>query len=250
MERKRRAFRRTVLGVALVVLVVGVFVIINLSTFKIRGVTVRGANNVPSGDVELLANSAITGSYVYVVPRSSIFFYPRSLLTTRVKALSPRIASVRVYVNAARTLVIDISERSPAYLWCSEKDACLLVDKGGFGFAQAFGSANLLFPRFIIGSTTPKVGNVPLSLDVFIPLARFIDTVPVKVTRVYVLGERSEIVTKEGYTLIVNIYTDLASARRNLMLALSDPELTSSFARGIYPEYIDLRVAEKVFYKF
>lgn len=250
MERHRRSLRQIVLSVLLVILIGASLIAVNLNAFAIKSVLVRGAGNTPSGDIELLARKGITGSYLYLVPRASVFFYPRALLTKSIFALSPRIASVRMHVSAARTLVIDIAERSPRYLWCGTGTDCLYLDENGFAFAHAFSGNGLPYPIFSIGSTTPVLEHLALPSSTFLPLSHFVDTLPVKAERIRVEGERSEITVNGGYRLIVNSYTDFTAARRNLSVTLASQELTGPLSQGKTLQYIDLRVPEKVFYKF
>ena len=250
MRRKRRSIQRIVFVVLLIALIGASLVAVNVSTFAIKSILVRGTTSVPSGDVELLARKDIAGSYFYLVPRASVFFYPHATLLKDISALSPRIASVQMHVSATRILVIDIMERSQRYLWCRESTDCLYLDDNGFAFAHAFTGKGLPYPIFDIGSSTPTLERVALPPSTFIPLARFIDTLPSGVTRVRIEGQRSEISMAAGYRLIVNTYTDFATARKNLAVTLASPELTVPLSRGTTLQYIDLRVPEKVFYKF
>jgi len=250
MKRKRRSLRRIVFVVIVVVLIAASFFILSLDTFTIKSVLVRGSTSVPSGDIELLAHKTIAGSYAYTIPRSSIFVYPRTTLITHISALSPRIVSVQVHISATRILVIDISERTPRYLWCGDSPDCVYLDEGGFAFARAFTDLALPYPIFTMATSTPALNQTILDQHRFIPLARFIDTLPLKVQRVHIEGDRSDITVASGYRIIVDAYTDFAAARRNLLVALSRPEFTIPFSRGEVLQYIDLRIPQKVFYKF
>lgn len=260
MERRRYKRRRLVLALSLSVLVGGALIVVNLNTFAIKSILVRGTESFPSGDIELLAREGTRGSYFYLVPRASIFFYPRAQLTSAIQDLSSRIASVRMHVTTKRILVIDVTERAPRYLWCGggtasstetrDKNGCLYLDANGFAFAHAFNAKGLPYPVFIIGTSTPTLERAALGPLTFTPLARFVDTLAPDVERVDVHDERSEIFTKTGYRLIVNTFTDFGAAQRNLAIMLARPEVREKLSHGEVPEYIDLRVPEKVFYKF
>lgn len=260
MERHRHKRRRLALAITLVVFIGVVLIAVNLNSFAIKSVLVRGAESIPSGDIELLAREGTRGSYLYLVPRASIFFYPRAQLLSAISTLSPRVASARMHVTTRRILVIDITERAPRYVWCGtahassteakDENGCLYLDIAGFAFAHAFNAKGLPYPIFIIGTNTPILERTALGPLVFAPLARFVDSLSPEVQRVEVEDERSEVFTTTGYRLIVNTYTDFESARRNLSVMLARPEIRERLSHGEVPEYIDLRVPEKIFYKF
>ena len=122
MKSRRRTHRRLALVITFVVFISASLIALNLNAFDIKSILVRGTGSLPSGDIELLAREGMLGSYLYLVPRTNIFFYPHTALLKNIRELSPRIASVRMHVTTTRILVIDITEHAPRYLWCGKEE--------------------------------------------------------------------------------------------------------------------------------
>ncbi len=258
LSERRRIRRRAGLIVfaILIILAIGAGVYgLHQSAVRISRVLVYNAD----ASFAEYATNAMQGSYLGIIPRDSIFFFPASSIRADILAGHPDIAAVSIFRNGLTGLSIKIDTRVPIARWCSLSDDCYVFDASGFIFATT-SSSQPLNPFILyepldvssspIGLTLPNADKLPSTFD----FARQLDTLgsPASpetssrggsVTRVVVHdGEVDEYLasgTRITYMLghEQDAFTALVSARANMNL--TDGSI----------DYIDLRFDGKVYVK-
>ena len=67
----------------------------------------------------------------------------------------PRFAAVEVHSDSPTSIVVNVTERKPAYIWCTTDTNCFYVDVSGVAFAVSpIFSGNLFFEFHGTGTTT------------------------------------------------------------------------------------------------
>ncbi|PIR82951.1 hypothetical protein COU19_02995 [Candidatus Kaiserbacteria bacterium CG10_big_fil_rev_8_21_14_0_10_56_12] len=205
------------------------------------------------------ARGALQGTYLGLVPRDSILFYPAGAIRGALMARKPDIAAVSIFRNGLNGLTVRVSDRVPVARWCPESSValsttssryedCFVFDAGGQLYATSTSVA--LVNSFILH--TPLARGVA-SRGTILPQAEKLPTVFNFAREVAILGSPVVAVqiadgavndTLESGTRITYLlgheqaaYTALLSARDKLNIA--DGSL----------EYVDLRFDGKMYIK-
>jgi hypothetical protein len=115
--QRRRARRRMtlILSILFVLLVAVIFAALWSPLFRIQHVVAGGPD---STGVEAMVLPSLSGSYEYVLPRNSIFFFPQDSLRAEILAQFPDISAVEISRSSFDTITINSIPRESAFLWC------------------------------------------------------------------------------------------------------------------------------------
>lgn len=113
--------------------------------------------DVDTADTSLvvIVKDVLRGTYLGIIPRDSIFFYPSESIHTSILSMYPNIAAVSLFRDGFTKLSIKVSNRVPIGHWCgfaasstpsnsllhdvipTVDNQCYLFDAGGFVYATA-----------------------------------------------------------------------------------------------------------------
>ncbi len=152
---RRRVRRRRVLialGVLFLLACAGVLYELRQSALRISDVKVFGADQSFAD----IARTAMEGSYLGIIPRDSILFFPASRIRTDIITTHPDIAAVSIFRNGFSGISIKVDNRVPIARWCGTSSTstspadsprreviptmsgdCYLFDASGFVYATA-----------------------------------------------------------------------------------------------------------------
>ncbi len=254
LKRRVRAIKFVLSFGAVIFSILAVLIVLNVPALRLSRVTVDGTRTVSEEEISRAVLEVLRGSYIYLVPHSNVFFYPRERVRITTQAVSPRIKDVRLRAYGYKTLVVQVKERTPVALWCtsgmgSTTPTCVLLDDWGFAFSIApytNGSAYLLFST---SHTKPVIGSSIMEEGAFAALHTFARSFPIHIVSVVVDAERYTLKTREGYDILVNPRIPFDVTRRSVLAALESEALTPSARSGKVLQYLDVRVLGKVFYK-
>ena len=259
-KKKARQTKLIVAGVGLLV-VLGAFVFVSrMERFRISAVSVSGAQVISSDDVERVAKETLSGYYLYLVPRDSSFLYSRQALERELGASFPRFSNLGVSLASLQELEVTVSERKPYALYCgaeiSPQDAsvCYFLDTEGFifDFAPTF-SEGVYFVYASAQALENPRGSQFLPASVFKSLTDFVEGLKALgfEPRALKSGESQfEIFLPSEARILLARESDLALIYSDLESFLADEAIKTqeNFLERVAE--LDLRTANKVFYKF
>jgi hypothetical protein len=151
-RRLRRRRIRIALGILFLLVCTGIVYELRQSTVRISDVLILGADQ----SFAKIARSAMQGSYLGIIPRDSIFFFPASRIRADIVAEHPDIAAVSISRDGFSSISIKVDNRVPIARWCGSSPTstqpenspgeevmqttsgdCYLFDASGFVYATA-----------------------------------------------------------------------------------------------------------------
>lgn len=269
-ERPKRVVRRRMphwfrwVGVGAVILAVCVS-LLWIPQIRVASVVVQGARIEDPQEIAAIGMRQLEGSYFYVVPRNSIFFYPAQAIQKEIEDTYARVRDVSVSYRSATSISIRLEERTPVATWCGEGSSCVFLDADGFAFARAPRFSGAVF--FEIGATTtsPVLRSAPLSPEEFQSVLRLKEDLATMLHRSFPdLGIPVGVDIDSGSSLSFRIQYPTAESEwravvrrasspiellKNVELAL-DALRSDEKNKGKTLEYVDARLGQKLFSKF
>lgn len=161
-RRGRRLLWRAGLYVSFsLTLLLGIVYGLQRDEVRIRDIVVEGEGALDEEWIRTQAASALAGYTAHVLPRDSIFFYPKSQVKDTLLSGDARLKSVSVSRKSIRTLAVSVLEREGEALWCgiSPENSlpCHFLDAEGVVYAEAPIFSGSVYIRFYgaLSSSTP-----------------------------------------------------------------------------------------------
>jgi len=259
-RKHRRLFVLKIVALCMLVAgaVVGGVYLLNREEVLLSGVVVSGTEVLDAAQLEREALEHIEGKYLFTIPRSSVFLYPKYSIAAGVLESFKRVKEVEVYRGNWRTLHVDVVERKPHTQWCGENrlegvvPECYFLDEDGYIYALAPASSGDAYFHFYgpIESGEP-VGQYFLERGEYRALTLFLTTLREAGIAVEDLAVRDEmdyeLYLKDGTQVILGRGQDLGRVYENLKSVLLSDAFEEVDLSTV--EYIDLRFGNKVYYK-
>lgn len=264
-REKRRKFLLWLLGVGCII---GLIIFLaRLPRLQITTVTVLGNEVLATKDIEDEVRATLSGNYFFVFPKTNALLYPKNTLRKDLLKKFPRLKTLEINHPSLEELVIGITERRSIYLWCGptllseEKKSCYYTDEKGYIFSKSPYFSGEVYFKFY-GAKVPLDENNPLTesiadLELFSKLLTFKDSLTQIGLNPYALilseTESKFLVTINDTTtrIILSDKNDFGRVFTTLSSALTVEPLASALKEGGTPiDYIDLRYANKVYFKF
>jgi hypothetical protein len=266
-ERKRKLIVRSVLlflGVFLVCFsIVWVFA---HPSFQIKKIRIEGNKILSADAVIAVAQRDISGNYFFFFPRTNVLFYPKDAIRSEIVSAFPRANSVAVSLEGD-VLIISLSERDPAAIWCGvEKDAtttengCYYLDKTGYVFDTSPNFSGDAYFKFygkgLLANGRSAVGQNFISADLLEKLSDLRHTLQRynKKTDDLFLGDesRAELTAESGCKIVFSTDQDFSALKANMEAVFKSPgwgKEISGTDKCADLEYIDFRFGNKIYYK-
>ncbi len=242
----------------------------------IHTITVEGNHVVETQSIIDTVNARMAGNYLHLFSRSNAALYPNRKIRNELLADFKRLSSVDISLVNLKTIVIKVTERSPAYLWCgldvpstdeqSFKNKCYFLDESGYMFDEApYFSGNIYFKFYGWPQGSPPddfSGNTFLPANDFAKLIYFKNSlVNLKlIPDMFLVNSDGdyEIYLEDGAgasnahpKIIFNKGNDFQKIINNLSSALNSAPLVTDFKNKFSSLlYLDLRYDNKVYFKF
>ncbi len=232
-----------------------------MSSLQIKDVAVSGARTLSPRTVEAFVSDRLTGEYWYVFSKSNIFLYPRQKIAADLIKEYPVLASADVHASDFHTVAINLVEREPRALLCSQDNRCLFMDENGVAYTDAptfsepvylsyYGSTTHSTSSGQAGDTLPKQFLTPPE---FQALSALVDAIAQKLP-----GEKVAAVTvdevkdvrvrfADGFTLMFALVDQGGDVFERLTLAMTSGPMAARKLGDF--QYLDLRFGDKLYYK-
>lgn len=237
-----------------------------IPTLNISEVEIKASRVIDTEKIRAVVLKKIDGNYLWLFPRSNIFFYPKNSIKEELHKEFKRIKDISFTLEKSKTLSITLLEKDAEYVWCGEKlpeseiksedYECYFMDGDGHVFDKApYISGNVYFKFF-----------GPLSLQYFSPdiFKKIIDfknavtSMGIEPVSLYMkdTGDleiylSSNSTAREGPKMLLRKDFDLEKTLLNFQAAITTEPLKSNL-KNKYSSllYIDLRYGNRIYYKF
>ena len=204
-------------------------------------------------------NSRIQGKYFNIVPRNNFILIFRKNLENDLLNKFKKIESVGITKEFPDKLEVAINERKALILWCSG-GPCYITDSKGYAYAGADLGLPELEENNLIRLVDLSVRPVDLGQKVLEPdyiqfvlgiKRELLDELGLELEDEYStkssVAEEVRVKTKEGWDIYFNSKISFNQSVEILKMFLNEKIGTEEHAKL---EYIDVRIENKVFYKF
>ncbi len=272
-ERDRHKRQGAVfIGVGLIILIVGVFLILlNLSFLRVNNVKIIGQTSADPDTIKEFVNKQLTGRYLGLVPKSSIFFVTKSVLVNGVSREFPGLAKVSITWPDLNTLAILIVDRESKVLWCvdGEKDkSCYYLSPEGLAYQEAPSFSDALFIELHTKQPLKKIGEKVIDPKTLIRTTAFLNFMKSSMTlwpKSGLLLSRAEVYSQNDFIAFLfdpanpawqaQVLFNVDRGANNLITdfhsVLKNDKFQSDWKAGNGGlNYLDLRFPGKVFYRF
>jgi len=222
-----------------------------LDYFRIKKITVEGNSFLESEKIISNVSSSLAGKYFYILPKSNILIIPKKEIINNLLNNFLRIKSIDVSRDLADAIVIVIEERKPVALLCEER-RCLFLDDSGYAFEESAFFSGDIYVKFIDqrDEKTFSLNKQILLETEYKNLINFTDLLArekIKISHILLKNEGLyEFHTTEKWYILLSERGDYKIAFDNLKIAIEN----QIKEKRTELEYIDLRLRNKVFYKF
>ena len=257
-KRRRFSWKRFWWGVGIVAFIGGIVCLIRWPRLQVDRIEVVGTEVADPEDVSLFIKSRIEGSYLYFFPRSSMLLVPTASLSKWTARNFPRFSSVEVRRLGVRGLLVTVTEHKGAYLWCEhEASPCFFMTENGVVFAPAPFFSGDAYVRFFAG-TRAEMPFMPLTepqLALGRVLLERLPSIGITPSVLRWVSEHETEVVFSHYgsdaTLLLDPANNIDETLEDLATGLAtDPLKTKFLSKTNVLEYLDVRFANKVVYKF
>ncbi|OJI07679.1 MAG: hypothetical protein COX02_00345 [Candidatus Vogelbacteria bacterium CG22_combo_CG10-13_8_21_14_all_37_9] len=266
---KKRAHRRLSVSIVLIIifiLIVTIELIFLLRSpkFLIEQIKISGASPYEQENISKALNKILFTDNSNLIPRRSLLFYPRTLLSETIHQVSPRAGEVGMSLMG-QTLTVTILERKPLALWCyghEDLKQCFFLDQKGVAFSTAPLFSVGIFPEFYQATGTIALFSQPLPELDLVPFLNFslqatdlIQTLSPSTLKRIEMGSAGDLALiftqdQQEWRLLVNSQVNPDLVLANLKAVFSAVSFKEAFQAGAHLDYLDLRFSSKVFYKF
>lgn len=258
-KKRRRRIKLALLTVGFISLLALFIYFSRQERFLIAEVAIPEESIVDREEIISRVKSLLAGYYLLVIPRANAFIYPRRAIKETLLVEFPKFKSVDLSVSS-RALVISVNERTPFALYCpdsalpAQAGKCFFLDKEGLIFASA---PSFSGDVYFVYTTQNPIENPPgkrlADIENFRQLLKFIETLTILNIHSVALEIRDDefrLVLANGGKIIWRRESDLTLVRLNLEAFLSNDSIKAqaNFLDRILS--LDLRIDDKVFYKF
>lgn len=250
-KRKQKNLKIFLFLVLFLVLIAGAVSLFYISKFRVKNVLAESNITINKEDLTAKVLDSIKGKYFHLFPKDNIFLLSENEIKNHLSNSFPRIKNISIFKDLPNTLSIKIEERKPVSLFCKDT-TCAFIDEDGFVFEESpFFSGTVMLKFFDQREGEEFSLNKQLiAPDQYKDLLEFSQRASredLKISEIILKKDGIyELNTSEGWRIILNERNNFNTSLENFNIALGNQikEKRSNL------EYLDLRLENKVFYKF
>lgn len=269
--KQKRAFRMRVLLISILVVVcaLGFIFLMRASFLQIHKISVLGTRVLIATDISQTAERELSGSYLGVIPKTNILFFPKQKLLRAVLVSYPRVSTVSVnreFSLSFSSLVLSVTERTQTYLWCNNlpdpSAPCYYLDREGLVFARAPEISGTVYFKFFGGTLKGSSDPVNKPMVTATAYKRYLDFKDA-FESIHVSSFGAEVISDTEMHFLLS--RDLSATRMVIRVRTTDDPVivASNLATAMTKEpfkrlfeqerarieYIDLRFPNKVYFR-
>ena len=172
-RRKQRALFFIVLGVLAVVVVAALVYLCWQPFVRIETVEASGPNAV---EAKGIAEAALNGTYLFVLPKNSIFIFPEGSMRRQILDAHPGVTAVAIKRTSFTSIALTNVPRASAFMWCgatvASSTGCYQADAEGYVFATEDGREEVAVAAQMDVLTEPQVEALPVVQDIDMSVLR------------------------------------------------------------------------------
>lgn len=259
LRRKRLILKAVVFGVAFIAVFAGIVAFFRIPYLQVNKIEIIGNNFIVESDLIEKVREKLNGKYLWLFPKANIFLIPKDEILAELPEEFKRIKKIIIDKKYFDTLVIKLEERDNPVLFCKKED-CAYSDENGFVFEKAPYFSGAVFLKLIDQRNSDDDENektiekyLGLNLmaenefDKILEFVKLMGKTAGGVSEVILKKENIyEFYTQEGWKIILNDKNEPKSAYLNLVTALE----SNVKDKRTKLDYIDLRLGNKVYFKY
>ncbi|HBP01269.1 MAG: hypothetical protein UY41_C0002G0008 [Candidatus Moranbacteria bacterium GW2011_GWE1_49_15] len=239
---------------------VAVYVMFFSPFMAVSAVEITGLEDLDRSKVSSAAKDVYGGAYLKLIPKNNFLLFPRKAVSKKLQEEFKRIRSVEISRSFPDKVEIKITERKALLLWCSIGEECFIVDENGYAYNRVrLDSKEALENNLvkIISEEETGISEGDRIFDaekvIFLLGAKelfrektgleFEGDMRIKSK----IAEEVVLKSRDGWGLHVSMTLPLEKAAQTLKLFLEKEMDTQNMSKL---EYIDLRVENRIYYKF
>ena len=248
-----------VVGVIFAAIFAGVVAFFRIPYLQVDKIEISGNNLINSNDLIKKIKTNLEGKYFGLFPKANIFIIPKDKISAELPENFKRIKKISLDKKYFGAIAVKIDERNNAVLFC-EKEDCAYADEKGFVFEKAPYFSGAVFLK-LVEQRNSDSGENAKTIDEYLGTSFIAESEFKKILEFDGLinkigGGVSEVVLKkeniyefymnEGWKIILNDKNEPQSAYLNLITAL-DANIKDKRPKL---DYIDLRLGNKIYFKY
>jgi len=264
-KRKKMIVNISILTSIFLLSIIAVILVLRVPFLQIKNIEVVGTETISSEDIVKNISQSMEGEYIYVIPKTSVLFYPKSLVYENLLESFPKIDTIESEIVGTSKIKFSIKEKLPSVVVCEgfredeSSSPCYFSDKTGYIYEKVDHLFDGVYFKYYLNtsSTTLTVGSNFIEKDRFNKLQEFVrnisDTI-VPSTGILIGDDGSYelyIQNKDLSTAVVYFdeRTSFEKTLQNLSVFLENAK-SKKIGVGNIPnfEYINLRFGNNVFY--
>lgn len=257
-KEREKVLKISLLSLLLLIILSTPFFILRLDRLQIEEVEIYGNFVTGEEEVKQIIMDELSGNTALFIPKSSSLLLRRGKLERLLLEKIPRLSQVEVSLFNSKTLEVDLVEREPFALYCEdvsdfeEPSGCFFLDETGYIFSEAPVFSGDVYMLYTI---EPKLemplGSRLISSEEFEEIKTFVSDLPrlgLDPKALSLKDDEYALVLSSGTEMRWKLKQDILSLASDLEVFLNSPEIKKITFGDLL--YIDLRIDNKVFYKF
>ncbi len=251
IRKKRLLLKYLIVFFCFFAVILGIVKLFYLSKFRVQKILIEGNIVLKEEEIKLTVLNSINGKYFYIFPKDNILIIPKKKIEENLLSGFSRLKRVSLSIDMPDILFLKIKERKPSSLFCQEEN-CAFLDENGFIFEKSPFFSKGVFIKFEDAENSVLVSDrkqlLPeIQYKNLIEFAELASKENIKIYKI-VLDKNGlyKLYTSEIWYIILNSENESETAFENLKTVLEE-QIKDKRDKL---EYIDLRLENKIFYKF
>ncbi len=223
----------------------GIYFLFFTDKLEIKDITINGLETFDRDIVMVEVNKQFGHEkFGYIHPQRNIFFFDGNGLEASLLSLNQVLKTVRVGKKPPHQLAIDISERKPAGIWCSGPE-CRYFDEEMQTWGPAVRSSGFLL---LTVEDKRQRDGFDIDKDFFEAVSEVASNMSQPTIRSVVIPEGSfdefEVYTDKSFYIVFSLGPNIKNQLEILKIFLEEKAKDVNFN----PQYIDLRIEDRVYF--